>query len=111
MYLKFNVCLYGFIFFFSEKCYVHNFFTTNHRWLFVKNFNLNLSLKNYFFAPPLTTFNKKMSFRSCVIESSSKFYLWFIGLLCISFSRCIVMFCHRIHEKGFLRVHRCVGKS
>ena len=42
----------GFFFFFfnceflkNERCYVHNIFTTNHRWLVVIGSNLNLTLK------------------------------------------------------------------
>ena len=32
-------------FFKNERCYVHNIFTTNHRWLVVIGSNLNLTLK------------------------------------------------------------------
>ena len=32
----------------KEKCYVYNIFTTNHRWLVIIGYNLNLSLKLLF---------------------------------------------------------------
>jgi len=32
----------------KERCYVHNIFTTNHRWLVVTGSNLNLTLRLLF---------------------------------------------------------------
>ena len=32
----------------KKKCYVHNIFTTNHRWLVIISSNLNLTLKLLF---------------------------------------------------------------
>jgi len=39
-----------------NKCYDHNIFTTNHKWLITISFNLNLSLKLFVF-PLITTHN------------------------------------------------------
>ena len=36
------------VFIINEKCYVHNIFTTNHRWLVVISSNLNLILRLLF---------------------------------------------------------------
>ena len=44
----------------NENCYVYNIFTTNHEWLVVIRFNLNLSLKLIFYST-----NNNMSFRIC----------------------------------------------
>ena len=50
-------------FFFFEKCYIHNIFTTNYRWLVVIGSNLNLTLTLIFC--PIITISNNLLFRIC----------------------------------------------
>ena len=45
LFIYFLFFILNYEFFKNKRCYVHNIFTTNHRWLVVIGSNLNLTLK------------------------------------------------------------------
>ena len=72
---------------FLEKCYVHNIFTTNHRWLVVIGSNLNLTLR-LLFCPN----NNNLPFKICCKNVVDILFLMFLILKNVSKSlklRCI----------------------